>query len=162
VPQDLNDLPAVVAALGPLMPEKNRAAALASESDRIAMPAPRGPNTLVEALALLNAANIELRDIALRRPSLDDVFLALTSDNTRAAASNGSASKTTDSIGTALNGSKLAADDQLPDIPLDAEDPADPQKGRRSWIAAHARTLAILAVCAVAVTGVSLVVLAKD
>ena len=82
VPRDLNDLPAVVAALGPLLPEKNRAAALASESDRIAMPAPRGPNTLVEALALLNAANIELRDIALRRPSLDDVFLALTSDNT--------------------------------------------------------------------------------
>jgi len=47
VPRDLKDLPAVVAALGPLLPEKNRAAALASESDRIAMPAPRGPNTLV-------------------------------------------------------------------------------------------------------------------
>src|SRR5690349_11399078 len=91
VPRDLHDIPAVVAALGPLMPEKNKAAALASESDRIAMPAPKGPNTLVEALAALNAADIELRDIALRRPSLDDVFLALTSDNTGSPASNGAA-----------------------------------------------------------------------
>jgi hypothetical protein len=33
----------------------------------------------VEALYHLNAANIELVDIALRRPSLDEVFLALTS-----------------------------------------------------------------------------------
>ena len=65
-------------ALGSLLPEQNRAA-LTTASDRIAMPAPDGPNTLVEALYHLNAANIELVDIALRRPSLDDVFLALTS-----------------------------------------------------------------------------------
>jgi ABC-2 type transport system ATP-binding protein len=44
------------------------------------MPAPDGPNTLVQALSQLSAAHIELRDIALRRPSLDEVFLALTSD----------------------------------------------------------------------------------
>jgi ABC-2 type transport system ATP-binding protein len=154
VPQDLNDLPAVVTALGPLLPEKNRAAALASESDRIAMPAPRGPNTLVEALALLNAANIELRDIALRRPSLDDVFLALTSNSTGSAASNG----------TTLDSAKLSPDDQLPDI-ADDSDGADtrPPRGRdRSWVAAHVRTLVVIAVCAIAVTAVSLFVLKKD
>ncbi|MGV0742699.1 ATP-binding cassette domain-containing protein [Mycolicibacterium sp. XJ870] len=80
VPRDLNDLPAVAEALGSLLPEQNRAA-LTATSDRIAMPAPRGPSTLVEALSRLNSANIELTDIALRRPSLDDVFLALTQDS---------------------------------------------------------------------------------
>ena len=141
----------MVAALGPLLPEKNRAAALASESDRIAMPAPRGPNTLVEALTLLNAADIELRDIALRRPSLDDVFLALTSDNTG----------TPESKGTAIDNARHSADDQLQDIPDDAD--AHPTGGhRRSWVAAHVRTLVVIAVCAIAVTGVSLFVLKKD
>lgn len=154
VPQDLNDLPAVVTALGPLLPEKNRAAALASESDRIAMPAPRGPHTLVEALALLNAADIELRDIALRRPSLDDVFLALTSDSTGSTASNG----------TNPDSAKPSPDDQVPDI-ADDSDGADtrPPGGRdRSWVAAHVRTLVVIAVCAIAVTAVSLFVLKKD
>lgn len=84
VPRDLNDLPAVVEALGSLIPEQNRAA-LTTSSDRIAMPAPDGANTVVEALSRLNAANIELTDIALRRPSLDEVFLSLTNDSTRPA-----------------------------------------------------------------------------
>jgi ABC-2 type transport system ATP-binding protein len=44
------------------------------------MPAPDGPNTLVQALWQLGAVNIELLDIALRRPSLDEVFLALTTE----------------------------------------------------------------------------------
>jgi ABC-2 type transport system ATP-binding protein len=47
------------------------------------MPAPGGPNTLVEVLFHLKAANIELLDIALRRPSLDEVFLTLTSRSNR-------------------------------------------------------------------------------
>jgi ABC-2 type transport system ATP-binding protein len=80
VPRDLKDVPAMVEALGSLLPEKNWAA-LTTASDRIAMPAPEGPNTLLEALYHLNAANIELADIALRRPSLDEVFFALTSEN---------------------------------------------------------------------------------
>jgi hypothetical protein len=47
------------------------------------MPAPDGPNTLAQALDRLNAANIELHDIGLRRPSLDEVFLALTAKDAR-------------------------------------------------------------------------------
>jgi ABC-2 type transport system ATP-binding protein len=80
VPRHLKDLPVVAAALGSLLPVKNRAA-VTTASDRVAMPAPDGPNTLVQALYELNAANIELLDIALRRPSLDEVFLALTAEN---------------------------------------------------------------------------------
>lgn len=80
VPRYAADLPAVTEALGSLLPEENRVA-LTPMSDRIAMPAADGPNTLVQVLSRLNEANIELHDIALRRPSLDEVFLALTSDN---------------------------------------------------------------------------------
>jgi ABC-2 type transport system ATP-binding protein len=77
VPRDTADLPAMAEALGALLPIQNRAA-LTSASDRIAMPAPDGANTLVQVLWQLSAAHIELQDIALRRPSLDEVFLALT------------------------------------------------------------------------------------
>ena len=77
VPNHVDDIPAMAAALGSLLPDAHRAA-LTDASDRIAMPAPDGPNTLVQALQRLSAANIELLDIALRRPSLDEVFLVLT------------------------------------------------------------------------------------
>lgn len=82
VPRHLDDIPAMAEALGSLLPETNRAA-LTDTSDRIAMPAPDGPNTLMQALQQLKTANIELVDIALRRPSLDEVFLALTGDDMR-------------------------------------------------------------------------------
>ena len=52
-------------------------------SDRVSIPAADGPNTLLQALHQLNEANIELRDIALRRPSLDEVFFALTNRDDR-------------------------------------------------------------------------------
>jgi ABC-2 type transport system ATP-binding protein len=81
VPRDLHDLPVIAEILGSLVPDENRAA-LTPESDRIAMPAPDGANTLLEAVARLAAANIGVADIALRRPSLDDVFLSLTKDST--------------------------------------------------------------------------------
>lgn len=80
VPNDPRDIPAMAAALGSLLPDQNRAA-LTDVSDRIAMPAPEGPNTLMQALQRLSDADIELLDIALRRPSLDEVFLALTGDD---------------------------------------------------------------------------------
>ena len=77
VPRHLDDLPAAAGALGLLLPENNRAAVITG-SDRVAIPAADGPNTLLQALHQLNEANIELLDIALRRPSLDEVFFALT------------------------------------------------------------------------------------
>ncbi|WP_460353289.1 ATP-binding cassette domain-containing protein [Mycobacterium sp. ZZG] len=82
VPRQLGDIPEVARILGPLLPAANRAA-ISDSSDRISMPAPDGPNTLMQALHLLSEHHIELMDIALRRPSLDEVFLALTGDSTR-------------------------------------------------------------------------------
>ena len=82
VPRDINDVPAVAAALGSLLPDENRAA-LTDASDRVSMPAPDGANTLISVLNLITAANIELQDIALRRPSLDEVFLRLTGQESR-------------------------------------------------------------------------------
>ena len=77
VPSDPADVHAVADALGPLLPANSRAA-ITADTDRVSIPAPDGPGTLGAALSRLTAANIELDDIGLRKPSLDDVFLALT------------------------------------------------------------------------------------
>jgi len=79
VPRKLSEIQAVADALGPLLPPAARAA-ITADSDRISIPAPDGPGTLSAALWRLNSAHIELADIILRKPSLDDVFLALTAD----------------------------------------------------------------------------------
>jgi ABC-2 type transport system ATP-binding protein len=42
------------------------------------VPAPDGADTLVEIVQRTTGAGIRLSDVALRRPSLDEVFLALT------------------------------------------------------------------------------------
>jgi ABC-2 type transport system ATP-binding protein len=36
------------------------------------------PGLIVDAVRLLDAANVGVEDLGLRRPTLDDVFLALT------------------------------------------------------------------------------------
>jgi ABC-2 type transport system ATP-binding protein len=90
VPRDPRDLPAMADALGSLLPEENRAE-LTVASDRIAMPAPGGANTLVEVLHRLDSAHIALADVALRRPSLDDVFFALTKESAPHAADRAAA-----------------------------------------------------------------------
>jgi ABC-2 type transport system ATP-binding protein len=74
VPLDPGKVRATVDALGELAPEGVRAEAV----DRISIPAPDGAATLAEALRRLDAAGVELADIGLRRPSLDDVFLSIT------------------------------------------------------------------------------------
>lgn len=79
VPRHQNDVPAVADVLNALLPEFSRDALVTAE--RVAIPAPDGPNTLVAAVQRLDAAAIELHDIALRRPSLDEVFFVLTSDD---------------------------------------------------------------------------------
>jgi daunorubicin resistance ABC transporter ATP-binding subunit len=53
------------------------------DRDRIVLPAPDGPLTLRRALRLLDHADITPTDVALHRPTLDDVFLALTRPDTR-------------------------------------------------------------------------------
>jgi len=92
VPRNMKALPAVADALGELLPDKSRAA-LTPASDRLSIPAPDGAATLVKALRLVEAANIELVDIALRRPSLDEVFLALTDDTISDSAPKSAAAK---------------------------------------------------------------------
>jgi ABC-2 type transport system ATP-binding protein len=134
VPRDLNELPAVVDALGALLPEKNRAA-LTATSDRIAMPAPRGPSTLVDALSRLNAANIELSDIALRRPSLDDVFLALTKDSTAIVA---------------------------PIADAEGGDDGEQETDAPSWLSSHRRALTLVAAVVIALIAVSLFVMQRN
>ncbi|MFX0580675.1 ATP-binding cassette domain-containing protein [Nocardia nepalensis] len=77
VPLDPTHLGKAAKALGDLVP----AAVLAEINgggDRVSIPAPDGAATLSEALRRLDAAEIKLADIALRRPSLDDVFLSIT------------------------------------------------------------------------------------
>ncbi|MEV4124543.1 ATP-binding cassette domain-containing protein [Nocardia sp. NPDC049707] len=76
VPLDPTQLGKAANALGDLVP----AAVLADMNggDRLSIPAPDGATTLSEALRRLDAAGIQLADIALRRPSLDDVFLSIT------------------------------------------------------------------------------------
>jgi ABC-2 type transport system ATP-binding protein len=45
---------------------------------KVVLPAPHGPTTLAEALRRLDTAGVIPEDVALRKPTLDDVFLALT------------------------------------------------------------------------------------
>ena len=49
-----------------------------SENGRVAVPAPEGAQTLSEVLRCVEQAQIPLADISLRKPSLDEAFLALT------------------------------------------------------------------------------------
>nr|WP_232535257.1 ATP-binding cassette domain-containing protein [Nocardia terpenica] len=73
VPVDAADVPAVVAAL-----QGFEGVTVAESADRVALPAPDGAATLGEVLRRVTDAGIDLIDIALRRPSLDEVFLELT------------------------------------------------------------------------------------
>ena len=48
------------------------------ELGSVLVPAPSGASALVDAVRALDAAGVEVADLGLRRPSLDDVFLSLT------------------------------------------------------------------------------------
>ncbi len=45
---------------------------------KFSIPAPGGASTLIEVVRLLDERKIKVEDVGIRRPSLDDVFLALT------------------------------------------------------------------------------------
>ncbi|MDX1994773.1 MAG: ATP-binding cassette domain-containing protein [bacterium] len=47
---------------------------------QIKIPAPNGAKSLIEVVRLLDGAGVAVSDITLQRPSLDDVFLALTGE----------------------------------------------------------------------------------
>ena len=69
---DPADVPAAVAALGPAASDVDRAAG------RLSLPVDDGMATVAAAAAALDRAGLAVADFAVRRPSLDDVFLALT------------------------------------------------------------------------------------
>ncbi|TSE02160.1 ATP-binding cassette domain-containing protein [Skermania sp. ID1734] len=78
VPLQLADLRRTLDALGDLVPADVRNEALTAGADRVSVPAPDGAATLAVAVRRLDTAGVRIADIALRRPSLDDVFLAIT------------------------------------------------------------------------------------
>nr|WP_314142349.1 ATP-binding cassette domain-containing protein [uncultured Rhodococcus sp.] len=77
VPLDPVDLPRVAYLLGDLVPAAV-SAKMSPGMEKLSVPAPDGAKTLAEVLRRIDGSDIELADIALRRPSLDDVFLSLT------------------------------------------------------------------------------------
>ena len=65
--------PAAVRALAPLSDEPP-----ATEGDSVLLSVRRRSGTIVEAVRRLDEAGVDVDDLALRRPTLDDVFLTLT------------------------------------------------------------------------------------
>ena len=57
---------------------KERGASVDTPRLRVSLPAVEGSRTLADAIRRLDAAKVDIKDITLRRPTLDDVFLALT------------------------------------------------------------------------------------
>jgi ABC-type multidrug transport system ATPase subunit len=74
-----SDFDAAITALAPLLGESS---VLDRDRQRLTMPAPEGATTLSSALGYLAQARVAVDDIGIRRPSLDEVFLALTSRRT--------------------------------------------------------------------------------
>jgi ABC-2 type transport system ATP-binding protein len=77
--RDGHDLAAVAELLG-------GAAQIDAPTRKVSVRVESGGEQMMDAMALLTAAGVELDDIALRRPNLDEVFLALTGDHTDPAA----------------------------------------------------------------------------
>jgi ABC-2 type transport system ATP-binding protein len=61
-----------------------------NELKRVSVPTRKGPSGLIAAGRLLEDAGIGIEDLGIRRPSLDDVFLALTGHDTAEAAGGSS------------------------------------------------------------------------
>jgi ABC-2 type transport system ATP-binding protein len=59
------------------------------ERSRILHPEPEGKDTLTQALRRLDAVGVAPEDVALRKPTLDEVFLALTGHRATTPTGNG-------------------------------------------------------------------------
>ena len=70
---DLEKAASLIAGLAPAPPR------LDAELNRVTLPVKGGARVLIAAGRLLDDAGVELEDLGIRRPSLDDVFLAITS-----------------------------------------------------------------------------------
>jgi ABC-2 type transport system ATP-binding protein len=69
------DLPRVARALGRLHPD---GAQIDEATGRVSVGVPDGRHGLMKAMRLVDATGVEVDEIALRQPNLDEVFLALT------------------------------------------------------------------------------------
>src|SRR5712691_4283056 len=75
VVQESADLPVAVAVLAGISDDDP---AVDLDQSRVTLPVQGGVRRLADAIRELDVAGIEVSDIALRRPTLDDVFLSLT------------------------------------------------------------------------------------
>jgi ABC-2 type transport system ATP-binding protein len=73
--KEASDVPAAEAILSSLA---EGAVTVDAKTRRLLAPVSGGADALLEALRALDAATIAVHDVALRRPTLDDVFLSLT------------------------------------------------------------------------------------
>jgi ABC-type multidrug transport system ATPase subunit len=73
--EDLDRTATAIAGLAALCADAPRVDA---GTRRVTVPVDRGRTALLEAVRVLDAAGVEIDDIALRRPTLDEVFLTLT------------------------------------------------------------------------------------
>src|SRR5262249_43657993 len=78
-PRKASDFPAMEEVLGLVTGERPRSDL---DAGTVSVTADRGAEQLTEALRLLVERHIEVDDIGLRRPSLDEAFLALTGRHT--------------------------------------------------------------------------------
>jgi ABC-2 type transport system ATP-binding protein len=70
---DRSEAPAAMAALGPMSDEPP-----VIEDDTVKLPVRQRRGTIVDAVRRLDEAGVDVDDLVLRRPTLDDVFLSLT------------------------------------------------------------------------------------
>jgi ABC-2 type transport system ATP-binding protein len=89
---DGGDLAAVAVRLRPLAVDEPH---LDESSRRLTLPVSGGTGSLAEALRLLEGSGVEVLDVGLRRPDLDDVFLTLTG---HAAEADRDAARTPDDV----------------------------------------------------------------
>ena len=97
-PSDLDKALAAIAELGDGKPQVD------AEYGRLTLPAKGGPATLMAAARRLDESDITLEDLSLRRPSLDDVFMALTGHSAGADGSDGDEPQPADDAGGGRRG----------------------------------------------------------